>query len=364
MYTDPAAELRAVLAAYDLGELSAVVRDERGTVNTSYFIDTLRDGNRQRFFLRRYKAGIRHEEIAFEHALIRHLTARGTCPVARVHPTREATTVVQREGGLYAIFDFLPGEDRFTWVGPRCSVGELRASGQLLAQFHSDVATFAPPGRRAEPRIIELLDVIDGVWSDCRSRSTGTVFDQFVAAHFDEVRDSIAETLAALRRTAGGLPETIIHSDYHPGNLKFEGQAISGLVDFDWAKVDLRAFDIGLAVWYFCASWEGRADGRLRLEDSRAFLEGYQRRLMHPSEIGPLSDAELDVLPHLIQAGNIYVLYWSLRDYLGKPVDPQEYLVYLRHSVAFARWFNRPASRRELVRLLGSLPRPGRPAKA
>ena len=365
MTTDPSTELRIVLAAYDLGELSAMVRDERGTVNTSYFIDTLKDGRRQRYFLRRYKPGIRHEEIVFEHALIQHLTVRGTCPVARVHATREGTTVLQRQGAFYAIFDYLLGDDRYTWVGPRCSARELRASGRLLAQFHSDLATFAPPGQRAEPKIIELLDVIDATWSECRARSTRTVFNRCVAAHFDAVRESIAETSDVLRRAADRLPETIIHSDYHPGNLKFEGQQVSGLVDFDWAKVDLRAFDVGLAVWYFCASWEGRADGRLRLEDTRAFLDGYQQRLLEPAaEVAPLSAAELDVLPHLIQAGNLYVLYWSLRDYLGKPVDPQEYLIYLRHSVAFARWFNRPASRRRLASLLQGLPRAGVPTGA
>jgi homoserine kinase type II len=359
MTTDSSAELRAVLAAYDLGELSSMVRDERGTVNTSFFIDTLRDGQRHRYFLRRYKRGIRHEEIVFEHALIDHLTARGTCPVARVHPTREGTTVVQREGAFYAVFDFLPGEDRYRWVGPRCSRRELRASGRLLAQFHSDLATFTPPGQRAEPKIVELLKVIDSAWSDCLARSTGTVFDRCVAAHFDTVQESIRETAEVLRRAVRSLPEVIIHSDYHPGNLKFEGQQISGLVDFDWAKVDLRAFDVGLAAWYFCTSWEGRADGRLRLEDTRAFLEGYQQRLLEPAEIAPLSATEVDVLPHLIQAGNLYVLYWSLRDYLGKPVDPQEYLVYLRHSLAFTRWSKRQANCRRLASLLRGLPRLG-----
>jgi homoserine kinase type II len=366
MSTDSAPELREVLSHYELGTLLASVRDERGTVNTSFFIDLQKDGAPSRYFLRRYKPGIRPEEIVFEHALIDHLTARGSCPVARIRRTRSGASFLKlgasaSEAAFYAIFDYLPGEDRYTWVGPRCSRRELRASGRLLAQFHSDLATFAPPGRRAEPKIIELLDVIAGAWSECRARTTGTSFDRYVAAHFDEVRESIAGTSEVLRRAAGSLPETIIHSDYHPGNLKFEGQRISGLVDFDWAKVDLRAFDVGLALWYFCTSWERGADGRLRLEATRAFLEGYQERLLEPAEIAPLSAAEIELLPHLVQAGNLYVLYWSLRDYLGKPVDPQEYLIYLRHSTSFARWFNRPASRRRMASLLQGLPRVGDP---
>ncbi len=72
-----------------------------------------------------------------------------------------------------------------------------------------------------------------------------------------------------------------------------------------------------------------------------------------------MSAAELEILPHLISAGNLYVLYWGLRDYLGKPVDPQEYLIYLRHSIAFAHWFEEPAHRASLIDVLRALPASG-----
>jgi hypothetical protein len=56
-------------------------------------------------------------------------------------------------------------------------------------------------------------------------------------------------------------------------------------------------------------------------------------------------------------AGNVYVLSWALRDYFGKSVDPAEYLVYLKHSVAFARWLGSTTNRERLRRMLGSIPR-------
>jgi len=366
MLTDLTPELKEVLSHYDLGELVQQEKDQRGTVNTSFFIETLKDGERRKFFLRRYKRGVRREEILFEHALISHVARHGACPVARVHPTRQGTTFLHRpefegaaEGAFYAVFDFLPGEDRYTWVGPRCTPRELRNAGALLAEFHSAVSTLTPPGRRAEPKIVDLLGVIAALWADGRTKSKGTIFDAYLAQHFDLVRQSIAETLAVLHEPAARLlPEVIIHSDYHPGNLKFEGEEITGLVDFDWSKVDLRAFDVGLAVWYFCASWEGAADGRLRLGEARAFLTAYQRRLQEGSDCPPLSAVEIRYLPHLINAGNIYVLYWTLRDYFGKPVDPEEYLIYLRHGVSFARWFDAPANRQKLEATLAGLPHP------
>jgi homoserine kinase type II len=352
---DPMTDLNAVLAHYDLGVLQGIEKDQRGTVNTSFFIDTVKDARRCRYFLRRYRPGIQRHELRFEHALINHLSARGGCPVARVHMTRQGETVLEHNGAFYAVFDYLPGEDRYTWVDPRCTSHELRAAGRLLAQFHSDVAGFRAPGHREEPRILRLFNVMAREWERACRRPATDAYMRYVLKHADEVRRSVAATSDILRRSAGGLPKVIVHSDYHPGNLKFEGAEISGLVDFDWAKVDVRAFDVALAVWYFCASWEGAADGRLRLGEVRTFLGGYQDRLREPAAISPLSATELAALPDLINAGSLYILYWGLRDYASKPVDPEEYLVYLRHSVQTSRWLSRPANRRRLSAILHSL---------
>lgn len=357
---DPVAELNAVLDHYDLGQLHETEKDRRGTVNTSYVIDLQKDGVPARYFLRRYKAEIRPEEIVFEHALIDHLTARGNCPVARVHRTRDGASFLQLDvagRAYYAIFDYLPGEDRYTWVNPRCTPRELSGAGALLAQFHSDVAALRAPGRRAEAKIADLLPVIGEAWSECLARPEENVFTRYAARSGSLVRRSLAETEAALARAKGGLPEVTIHSDYHPGNLRYLGEEISGLVDFDWAKVDLRTFDVALAVWYFCVSWQGSADGRLRLGAARLFLSAYQTRLMRTAEIPPMSHAELAALPHLLAASNLYVLYWGLRDYLAKPVDPQEYLAFLRHSIGSARWLREVSNRARLRSMLASLPR-------
>ena len=361
MTADPRTELLDVLAHYDLGQLVDFQPDLRGTVNTSFVVDLVKEGVQRKYFLRRYKPEILEREILFEHSLIRHLTARGTCPAARVHPTRDGSTYLRvsgaPSGAFYALFDYLPGEDRYTWVDPHCTPGELRAAGRLLAQFHNDASSLVPEGHREEPRTLELLGRIDRLWSDSRAASKGTAFDAYLVRHSGLIHQEIAGTLSALREpAAGGMPDAILHSDYHPGNLRFQGRAISGLVDFDWAKRDWRAFDVALALWYFCVSWRTRADGILRLAATREFLIAYQARLLEGAEIPPLHPAELHYLPHLLDAANIYVLYWTLRDYFGKPVDPAEYLGYLRHHVAFARWFGRAGNRRRLEALLASLP--------
>ena len=52
-----------------------------------------------------------------------------------------------------------------------------------------------------------------------------------------------------------------------------------------------------------------------------------------------MNDVELAQLPWLMSAANLYVLNWTIEDYASKDVDPEEYLMYLQHSLNFINWF-------------------------
>ncbi len=360
-----ARELQDVLTHYDLGELVDLEKNERGFVNTSYCICTLARGERRRYFLRKYKRGIHEEELLFEHSIIEHLVEAGA-PVARIHHTRSGATYLHRRdgpsdtrGSYYTIFDFLPGDDLFTWVDPVLSGPQLASSAAVLARLHSDASGFIPLGRRSEPRIRELLPVIAQTWAASPSRSKHTVFDERIAAHLDLIRDDVAATLAALQEPAAlSLPEMIIHSDYHPGNLKFTGDSVTGVFDFDWSKLDLRLFDLGLALWYFCASWQGAADGSLRLDWAQTFLRTYQEALLEARPALGLTPDEARYLPVMLNAGNLYVLHWTVLDYFAKDVDPVEYLVFLDHSLNFSRWAHQAGNLGSLQAMIASVLRP------
>jgi homoserine kinase type II len=360
MPSDVALEIQDVLSHYNLGELFDFEKNERGFVNTAFAIETLLDGERRRFFLRKYKRGVREEELQFEHALIDHLIETGV-PAARIHRTRSGKTYLHRSGSsqdslgvFYTIFDYLPGEDRFTWVDPVLSEAELSASGVVLARFHIAGAGFTPAGRRTEPKIIDLLPVIAETWSACPGKSKGTVFDACLLEHFDRVQENIRTNLTALQELQSlALPEFVIHCDYHPGNLKFEDEQIVGLFDFDWSKIDLRAFDVALALWYFCTSWQVAEDGHFRLEWAQTFLRAYLETLAAQPGAPRLTQAEVHYLPALINAANLYVLNWTILDYFSKDVDPEEYLVFLKHSLNFTLWYEDTANRQALERLMG-----------
>lgn len=356
MEKDPTNELQEVLERYDIGDLIGFELNQRGYVNLSYVVETIKDGRKNRYFLRKYKQGISAQELVFEHSLIGHLVSKGFHQVAKVITTKSGESyVLQYEGEqkeipvFYAIFDLLPGEDKYTWINPNCDPSELASAAQVLARFHQAVKDFIPAGSRTEPKIVDLLPLIADTLSEYPSKTKHTAFDQYLLENLDLIKVNLQKTRQVLAQpTYGQLLQLPIHCDYHPGNLKFHQGKVVGLFDFDWSKIEVRCFDVALATFYFFTSWGTKDDGRLRLDQVALFLSAYQQIQLNLPRSIPLDSQELKFLPILINAGNLYVLNWTILDYLNKTVDPQEYLVYLRHAVNFINCFENPKNQTKL----------------
>lgn len=362
MRADVATELVEILGHYDIGALVNWERNDRGYCNTNYAIETVVDSERHTYFLRRYKQGIKERELRFEHSVINHLTEQGFDLVAKVFKTKNGKTFVRRfededdkEGVFYAVFDFIPGEDRYTWINPACSDREVENAAAVLAGLHNAVFGFTPEGERDEPRIMELLPIISENVAKTRERTKGTAFDAYLQAHMRPLLNYLEHTLSALRTAeCQEVVYLVIHCDYHPGNLKFQNGDITGLFDFDWSKIDARCFDVALALFYFFAAWEEGRDGPFDLDQTGLFLRAYQRTLEDTPELDPMGDVELECLPHMLDASNLYVLNWTIEDFYAKEVDPEEYLIYLRHGVRVMEWLGDEGNRAALRRAIAS----------
>lgn len=339
-------EISDILAHYDLGELVEFEQNLLGYNNTNFAIQLLKHGEKKPYFFRRYKTSIQPEEIIFEHAVIDHLLKQQVCQVARVHKTKSGESFFSRQpedpsqlAVYYAIFDFLEGEDRYTWIDPALSSAEIQDAAAVLAKFHHAVAGFDPPGRRMEPDILALLPQITQNLQLVNTRSKGTQFDAYLVQNLESLLDGCSAMQTYCSQVDwSAAPRMVIHCDYHPGNLKFSGQQVVGLFDFDWSKIDLRCFDVGLAIWYL-VHWSAELDGILRLAESLQFLKTYQSTLARLPKLESLDAFELQHLPVMINLGNLFVLNWTVTDYYAIDADPEEYLVYLQHSVRFNRWF-------------------------
>jgi Ser/Thr protein kinase RdoA (MazF antagonist) len=118
----------------------------------------------------------------------------------------------------------------------------------------------------------------------------------------------LADTLdRAYREAADGVdalglrdwPRQIGHSDWHPGNMLFDGPKIVSVIDYDTARLMQRVIDVGNGALQF--SLQGRGDDTETWPEPvdearyRAFFMGYAA-----VEGGRLTQAERQAVPWLM----------------------------------------------------------------
>lgn len=346
-----------ILKYYNLGELVNCEELYLGYVNESYIIEVAHNGKKKKYFIRKYKRGIKEEEIIFEHSIINHLVKKNFHLVAKAIPAKDGKTYLkQPEKGddiFYAIFEFLEGEDKYTWVNPSCDEKDLKEAAMALAQYHNAVYDLNPAGKRNEAKIIELLPKISQKTALLAQKSGTTTFDTLFLEKLPSILEVIERRISAIdRQEYEALPHLAIHSDYHPGNLKFQDDKVVGLFDFDWSKMDARCFDIALALTYFCIAWDGEKDGNLQLDQVAIFLQTYQQTLENSDGLSPMNSAELDYLPDMISASILYVLNWVIKDFYKQDADSPEYLSYLEHALRSIDWLEKKQNWEKLEQII------------
>lgn len=342
---------------YDLGRVQAVSEIFGGYDNHSYRLVVKRRGLPQNYFLRRYKQGITEPEIQFEHALLDHCAAGGYTLTARVIATRQGTTHIKPDNSkrFFAVYEFLEGEDKYAWNNPSLNDEEFVSASKMLATFHAAAIGFEPGNfRRVEPPVRDLLPTFSSRFKSFAQTGRNSRFQRFFLTHLDNILESIENTRIT-KADASHMPYCAIHCDYHPGNLKYLNNRVVGIFDFDWSKIDLRLFDLCMAVDYFCCSWDEGTDGDLRPDKVSLFLNAYQERLQQTGVMKPLNAVEIRNLPEMLSAANLCIVNWIVSTfYLDDDLNDHEYLAYLQHSVRLMYFIAK--HRRRLAQIAADLP--------
>ncbi|HEY1299620.1 MAG TPA: homoserine kinase [Stellaceae bacterium] len=304
VYTDVGDdELRAFVAAYDIGEVLACKGIAEGVENSNFLVTT-EHGN---FILTLYEKRVAPADLPFFIALMEHLAGRGVaCPV----PVKGRDGVALRElcGRPAAIVTFLAG----MWPR-RVEPFHCAALGRALAALHLAGTSFAMRRRN---------DLSVAGWRH--------LFEA-VRARAGEVQPGLAGEIGAELRECEAawpqaLPKGVIHADLFPDNVFFRDREVSGLIDFYFACTDYLAYDLAICL----NAWCFEPDGSLNVTKARLLLDGYRRARA-------LSAAELAALPLLARGSALRFLLTRLFDWLNQPAgalvrpkDPLEYLRRLR----------------------------------
>jgi homoserine kinase type II len=299
VYTEVADEdLRSFVAEYDIGTVVSCKGIAEGVENSNYLLQT----DRGNFILTLYEKRVNPADLPFFIGLMEHLAGLGLrCP----------TPLAGRDGARLrnlcdrpaAIVSFLQG----LWPR-RITAQHCAALGGAMADLHSKGLSF----HQTRPNSLG-----PHAWRP--------LFEQ-EAHRANEVKPGLADFLRQEldhleRQWPQGLPAGIIHADLFPDNVFFQGDEISGLIDFYFACTDYLAYDIAICL----NAWCFEADGSFNVTKARLLLWNYQ-------QVRPLSSAEFQALPILARGAAIRFLLTRLYDWLNTPAgafvkrkDPLEY---------------------------------------
>jgi len=231
------------LAAYDLGELKALRRCERGYVNENRVVETTRG----RFFLKRRHPSLRRPDvIRAQHAILDRLH-RASFPVPALVPTVDGETLRIRDGECYEVQAYLQGTP-YDHERP----AHLVAAAATLSRYHVLAEGFAPAALRLgdlySPALLRAnLATLTRAWELGRDL---VPLARQLAAH-------AADLASRFARHDSALPHLVIHGDYYAGNLLFAGDRIVGVVDWDKARWQPRVVELAESLIYFASPRPG-----------------------------------------------------------------------------------------------------------
>ncbi|KRB52057.1 homoserine kinase [Phenylobacterium sp. Root700] len=299
VYTDITdEELTALLSDFDLGAPLALKGIAEGVENSNFMLET----EVGRFFLTVYEKRVREEDLPFFLGLM-HWLAEHDYPSATPIADRAGEILKRVRGKPAAIISFMQGLSVRRPTAAHC-----REAGDGLARLHLAAQGF--PLSRGN-------DLGQDAWAPLFA----TLRDDA-----ENLKPGLAAVIEAdLARIAAAwptdLPTGVIHADYFPDNVFFQGPTFAGAIDFYFACVDSLAYDIAVAL----NAWCFEADGSFNITSARALLAGYEAHR-------PLTPAERAALPVLAHGAAMRFFLTRLHDWgatpagaLVRPKDPLEY---------------------------------------
>jgi len=299
-------EISSILNDYAIGSLSSFEGIAAGIENSNFFINT---NLGKRYVLTVFER-LDAEELPYFMQLMKHLANHGLpCPDVMVR--HDGSLLFEVSGKQGCIVSCLAGKTL-----DQLNLEQLSSSGQAMAALHIAGSDF--PTRRDNPTGSDWLDsYIDTVW------------DKTCQSYGNEAGALLRDELHLQQQAAWDtLPAGVIHGDLFVDNILFNGNQVSGLIDFYYAHSAAFAMDIAIAINAQAILLNDTDEARIQ-----AFLDGYQ-------SIRPLQENELSALPMLLRLAALR--FWVSRLYdalfprpgaMVQTKDPEEY----HHKLQFHR---------------------------
>jgi homoserine kinase type II len=265
-----------------------------GITNTNYFVITERESYVLTLF-EHHSA----DELPYFLNLMAHLVAHGVAcpsPVANNH----GQLLAELNGKPAALVSCLNGKDIEHPRSEHCA-----QVGDFLAKLH--LAGLSYPAT--------MQDTRGPQWCVATAKK--------VMSHLVEAAQKLLQNELSYQAQFRGLeiPRGVIHADLFRDNVLFDGEKLSGAIDFYYACNDALSYDLAIAVNDWCVE----DNGELAPARVDAMLNAYQA-------VRPLTPEEQQAWPVMLRAGalrfwlsRLHDLYFPKAGEITHAKDPEHF---------------------------------------
>lgn len=238
-------QLSQLLSLYRLGEVENIQGIAAGITNTNYFLDTTTG----RYVLTVFEQNKLHE-MPFFMDLMAHLN-KNNIPCAHPIATINNDYVINFEGKPVAIVERLQGA-----TDEQPSVQKCQALGKALAEMHNASQSFTQTRKNDRG-------------ANWRRQIFAELKDKLNAIDYGLLKQEIDYLdLHASTPCFNACPKGIIHADLFPDNTLFDGEKLTGIIDYYYACNERLLYDIAVSVNGWCHLDESK---------SKALLSAYNK---------------------------------------------------------------------------------------
>lgn len=280
-------DIAKIVDEFTLGDLVAFSGVRNGSVNTHYIVET----KRGKFFVKidEVKSEL---EVKQEIELLLHLRKQNF-PCLQPLKSKTGRFHLECQGKCLTVTRYLDGVEL---PAEALNATHLNALGHTLANLHLI-------GRSYKKGIDNRFGFnrIAAIYREVRRQ---------LPSHLKNIVRVLDDEFSYLENYLdNNLPKGIIHGDLFPDNVKFKGNRLTGVLDFEAACRGKLIYDLATAVNALCF-----VDDRYRIDRFESLISGYE-------SLRPLSLPEWDSFPNELRFSALRFTVTRIKDFYLRSAD-------------------------------------------
>lgn len=243
----------AALDHYPIGEIQSVREMIAGSSDAPKAVI---ECDRGKLLLKRRARGLEHASlVGFSHEVIFGCLEQGVCAVPLIGTKADNNSMCQIGDKTYELFVFIEG------VVFDQSIAHANQSGMLLGEVHRAMDSITTSFEATvESSVVNPERAMAGGLPETAKKVCKRILDYGLDAH-----------------RANARPAALVHGDWHPGNMIFDGPEIVAIVDFDNCRLGSRDRELAQAMVYLSMKRPIGNDvpGEASMEHVLAVWDGY-----------------------------------------------------------------------------------------